>query len=59
MKAVKAKLDEGRVEAFEKGASTFAKKIVANFKDFEFVGPPRTIFPWLRFSINYSTLASL
>ena len=25
-----------RVEAFEKGAQAFAKKIVANFKDFEF-----------------------
>ncbi|KZT19259.1 translationally controlled tumor-associated [Neolentinus lepideus HHB14362 ss-1] len=39
MKAVKAKLAEtnpDRVEAFEKGAQTFAKKIVANFKDFEF-----------------------
>ncbi|KAI6119302.1 translationally controlled tumor-associated [Pisolithus croceorrhizus] len=30
MKAVK-------VEAFEKGASAYAKKIIANFKDFEFV----------------------
>ncbi|EJD53586.1 translationally-controlled tumor protein [Auricularia subglabra TFB-10046 SS5] len=39
MKAVKAKLQESnpeRVEAFEKGAQTFAKKIVGNFKDFEF-----------------------
>ncbi|KAG8745789.1 hypothetical protein FRC10_007051 [Ceratobasidium sp. 414] len=36
MKAVKAKLPEGRVEAFEKGAAAYAKKIVANFKDFEF-----------------------
>ncbi|KAL4075822.1 translationally controlled tumor-associated [Scleroderma yunnanense] len=39
MKAVKAKLAEtnpDRVEAFEKGASAYAKKIVANFKDFEF-----------------------
>ena len=25
------------VTAFEKGASTFAKKIVANFKDYEFL----------------------
>lgn len=58
MKAVKAKLDEERVEAFEKGASAFAKKIVANFKDYEFVGSPRTTFPWLRFSISYSTPAS-
>ena len=40
MKAVKAKLQEtkpDRVAAFEKGASDFAKKIVANFKDYEFV----------------------
>lgn len=40
MKAVKAKLAETkpeRVEAFEKGAAAYAKKIVANFKDFEFV----------------------
>ena len=40
MKAVKAKLVEtkpDRVEAFEKGAQNFAKKIVANFKDYEFV----------------------
>jgi len=39
MKAVKAKLSEKqptRVEAFEKGAAAYAKKIVANFKDFEF-----------------------
>jgi hypothetical protein len=40
MKAVKAKLAESkpdRVDAFEKGAAAFAKKIVANFKDYEFV----------------------
>jgi hypothetical protein len=40
MKAVKAQLAESnpeRVEAFEKGAAAYAKKIVANFKDFEFV----------------------
>jgi hypothetical protein len=39
MKAVKAKLSETspeRVETFEKGAAAYAKKIVANFKDFEF-----------------------
>ncbi|KAI0320801.1 translationally controlled tumor protein [Amylostereum chailletii] len=39
MKAVKAKLAEtkpDRVEAFEKGAAAYAKKIVANFKDYEF-----------------------
>jgi hypothetical protein len=40
MKAVKTKLAESnpdRVEGFEKGAAAYAKKIVANFKDFEFV----------------------
>ena len=40
MKAVKTKLaatNPDRVEAFEKGAQAFAKKIVSNFKDFEFV----------------------
>ncbi len=41
MKAVKAKLQEaGKSEAevkeFETGAATFAKKIIANFKDWEF-----------------------
>jgi len=39
MKAVKAKLQEtnpGRVADFEKEATVFVKKIVANFKDFEF-----------------------
>jgi hypothetical protein len=41
MKAVKGKLEPERVEAFEKGAAAYAKKIVANFKDFEFV----RIFP--------------
>lgn len=37
MKAVKAKLAPERVEAFEKGAAAFAKKVVGNFKDYEFV----------------------
>jgi len=36
MKAVKDKVDPTRVEAFEKKAAAYAKKIVANFKDFEF-----------------------
>lgn len=39
MKAVKAHLQENqpdRVEAFEKGAQAFAKKIIGNFKDYEF-----------------------
>ncbi|KAF2642159.1 translationally controlled tumor-associated [Massarina eburnea CBS 473.64] len=42
MKAVKAKLtekgaDAEEITAFEKGAAAFAKKIVANFKDYEFL----------------------
>ena len=42
MKAVKAKLQEKgasaeEVTAFEKGAASYAKKIVANFKDYEFL----------------------
>lgn len=40
MKAIKTKLQETnpeRVEAFEKGAQTFAKKVVGSFKDYEFV----------------------
>ncbi|OCH94111.1 translationally controlled tumor-associated [Obba rivulosa] len=39
MKSVKSKLEETnpeRVQAFEKGAQGYAKKIVANFKDYEF-----------------------
>jgi len=39
MKTVKAKLQENhpeRVEAFEKGAQVFAKKIIGSFKDYEF-----------------------
>jgi len=40
MKSVKAKLQEtmpDQVDAFEKGAQAYAKKIIANFKDYEFV----------------------
>ena len=40
MKAVKTELQQSNPErcvAFEKGAAAYAKKIVANFKDFEFV----------------------
>lgn len=40
MKAVEAKLKEtkpDRVDAFKTGAATYAKKIIANFKDYEFV----------------------
>jgi len=39
MKTVKAKLAETKpeeVDAFEKGAQAFAKKLIANFKDYEF-----------------------
>jgi len=39
MKAVKAELESSnpdRVEAFEKGAQIYAKKILSNIKDFEF-----------------------
>jgi len=39
MKAVKGKLQESnpdRVVAFEKGAAAYAKKIISNFKDYEF-----------------------
>ncbi|PPQ72577.1 hypothetical protein CVT26_003708 [Gymnopilus dilepis] len=39
MKAVKEKLNEtepDKVQEFEKGAAAYAKKIIANFKDFEF-----------------------
>ncbi|KAH9006832.1 translationally controlled tumor-associated [Lactarius hatsudake] len=39
MKAVKTKLSEkqpDRVDQFEKDAATYAKKIIANFKDYEF-----------------------
>lgn len=37
MKALKEKVPAERREAFEKDAQAFAKKIIANFKDFEFV----------------------
>jgi hypothetical protein len=37
MKAVKASLPADQVPAFEARAQAFAKKVVANFKDFEFV----------------------
>lgn len=39
MKAIKTRLAESdpeRVAAFEKEAQDFAKKVVGNFKDFEF-----------------------
>lgn len=64
MKAVKTKLAEtnpDRVEAFEKGAQAFAKKLVANFKDYEFVRSSLStilgLFPGLIRPVN-STPAS-
>ena len=51
MKVIKSKLAEtnpDRVAAFEKGAAEYAKKIVANFKDYEFVsGWIEGSNPWL------------
>lgn len=44
MKAVKEKLDADNVEAFEKGASAYAKKVVATFKDWEFVSYASTAY---------------
>ena len=38
MKAIKEKLPEDRVADFEKGAQAYVKKILANLKDYEFVG---------------------
>lgn len=40
MKAVKAKLPADQVEGFERGAQAFAKKLIGNFKDYEFVRSP-------------------
>jgi Translationally controlled tumour protein len=37
MKELKTRLEPDRVPQFETSAQAFAKKIVANFKDFEFV----------------------
>jgi len=36
MKKIAEKLPEDRKEAFKSGAQAYAKKVVANFKDFEF-----------------------
>ncbi len=59
MKAVKAKLQDtnpGAVEEFEKGAQAFAKKLVANFKDYEFVSqhPCHLRFGLTAFVIQYT-----
>ena len=58
MKAVKAKLPGDRVADFEKEAQTFAKKIVANFKDYEFVGFSHPSFIPVGFNTSCSTPAS-
>jgi len=57
MKATKEKLPEDRVASFEKGAAAYAKKILAKFKDYEFVGPSRPFFP-AESNLSCSTLAS-
>ena len=57
MKAVKKHLSEERVAEFEKGASAFAKKIVANFKDYEFVGFSQPFFYTTGSNMSCSTLA--
>ena len=61
MKAVKAKLSESnpdRVAAFEKGAQAFAKKIVGNFKNYEFVRITCHSLVHTANDHNHSTLAS-
>jgi translationally controlled tumor-related protein len=45
MKNIKEKLPEDRVADFEKGAQAYAKKIVASFKDYDFVGLSQLFFP--------------
>jgi hypothetical protein len=54
MKAVKAALETSnpdRVAAFEAGAQAFAKKVVANMKNYEFVSSSSKVF---RFSMMKS-----
>ena len=58
MKAVKGKLPEDRVADFEKGAQAYAKKIVVNFKDYEFVCFSRPTFFQLNFNMGCSSSAS-
>ena len=58
MKAVKVKLSEthpDRVEAFTNGAKKYAEKIIANFKDYEFVRilPRNTIQTLMMFSVYW------
>jgi hypothetical protein len=58
MKAVKEKLPEDRVADFEKGAQAYAKKIVSNFKDYEFVCFSRPSLSQLDFNMGCSSSAS-
>jgi hypothetical protein len=41
----KADPDPAKVTAFTTGAGAYAKKIVAHFKDYEFVGPQASSLP--------------
>ena len=66
MKAVKAKLQETnpeRVAAFEKNAASFAKKIITNFKDYEFyvgesMNPEGMVALLVRYFSLYSNIAN-
>ena len=44
MKALKAQLAEEKHAAFQAGAAAHAKKVLANFKDYEFVSPTSRLF---------------
>lgn len=62
MKAVKTELQKTnpeQVEAFEKGAAAFAKKLVANFKDYEFVSMITTFCSSPVLKVVPSTLARI
>jgi hypothetical protein len=61
MKAVKEhlqKVNPDRVADFEKGAQAFAKKVVANFKDYEFVRDRLLSVSRLKADVYISTPAS-
>lgn len=66
MKTVKTYLQENnpdRVAAFEKGAQNFAKKIVGNFKDYEFyvgegMNPDGMVALLVSFFIHHCQLSS-
>ena len=58
MKSVKEKLPEDRVAAFEKNAQAFAKKIVAGFKDYEFVGLSQPFFYTTGSNVSCSSSAN-